>query len=199
MNQNTNNNTDAFVWTDELVAEYSLATQPLTIWEFKRSKQAPIEVERVKVNIYPIEQCRMTDGYYRHSIHTSIYLDQEKYESIKLCIERELNNDYFDNRRIQNRINQLKEMEEAFNDARLTHPMVGFKYDTFNDWCIKRHNENFPNSIPEKDCIAPTLERQYYKPYDTRQTVDNTEISDKAKQLANEIFLKVLNELDKSK
>jgi len=30
-----------FIWTDELVAEYSLASQPLSIFEFKRQKQQP--------------------------------------------------------------------------------------------------------------------------------------------------------------
>lgn len=34
-------NNDNFVWTDELVAEYSLASQKLTIFEFKRSKTIP--------------------------------------------------------------------------------------------------------------------------------------------------------------
>ena len=31
-----------------------------------------------------------------------------------------------------------EDLENAFNDARLTHPMVGVKYDTINDWLETR-------------------------------------------------------------
>jgi len=107
---NTNNNPDAFVWTDELVNEWSDHVRVIFNernnycgkWDsydtdfkkWKEKKQAPIE-ERFKVTLLEPVQ-RMTgvskiDPYY--DLKTNRFIPKEKYESIKLCIERELNGD----------------------------------------------------------------------------------------------------------
>lgn len=66
---------DTFVWTDELVAEYSLASQKLTLYEFKR-QHTFIEVKKdneceilsfIDTNQNLIEKDIKSNCYYRDS------------------------------------------------------------------------------------------------------------------------------------
>ncbi len=61
---------------------------------------------------------------------------QKVLEIIELAREGEIDNDL---RSIRHRVEQLLELEyqqhfSTFNESRLTHPMIGFKHETFETY-----------------------------------------------------------------
>lgn len=53
------------------------------------------EDKKISVRVYPIEQAKGTDGYYKQSIHTSKRISsQEAYDKIEVAIENALNDKY---------------------------------------------------------------------------------------------------------
>lgn len=69
------NTPDNFIWTDELVAEYSLASQTLTLWEFKRRKASHTVREEVGWEVVRV----------RNKFHnTDKTFDLEEYEGRKI-------------------------------------------------------------------------------------------------------------------
>lgn len=60
---------NTFQWTDELVAEYSLQSQKLTIWDFKRLKQ--------KEETYLFTT---TDGIKKYEGDNAAFVDTKKWE-----------------------------------------------------------------------------------------------------------------------
>jgi len=73
------------------------------------------------------------------------YTVESKLALIKQAIEKILNEDdgcVFDAEKINAQIDKLKAMEDAFNESRLTHPMVGFKHDTFQDYLNSLTQQN---------------------------------------------------------
>lgn len=57
------------------------------------------------------------------------------YETIKQKSDTEEDKCVFNSEKLNERLEQIEQLEEAFNAGRLTHPLAGFKYDTFRDYC----------------------------------------------------------------
>lgn len=114
---------------------------------------------------------RCTDAVY--SFYTNVPIPEEKYEAVKKAIEFVLSENkpvaegqsLFNADKINDRIKQIEEMEDAFNEARLTHPMIGFKHTTFEDYINSKspltkypnQDKNF-NGICEILGIKPPVE-----------------------------------------
>ena len=73
------------------------------------------------------------------------HLNQNKMTAVEYIKEKLLGNEYwYEDMTFDQIIDKAKEMEKeqmlnAFQESRLTHPMIGFKHETFLDY----YNETF--------------------------------------------------------
>lgn len=63
-----------------------------------------------------------------------VYIQQGIVGGYCYCVEFVEQTDWFEEVKELKREFTLEDMRTCFNEARLTHPMVGFKYDTFEDY-----------------------------------------------------------------
>ena len=156
--------------------------------EWFKEKQQPIE-ERIVVTVH--ELCNSQRELYGYAFHTPI-ISKEKHEAVKQAIEQVLNNEGFD--------------QYGYTLAEYWHGEY-LKLKELNSSPTPQ-----PQDTKEEQAVAPTLERNekvvcniegvHIPPFNNSylsgfKSKEKDSIEDKAKQLANEIFLKVLSELDK--
>lgn len=135
-------NNDNF-WTDELVSEFynwrvstgtGIYFDPIN--EFKKSKEVTVLPEKIEVKSFLfVGDDKNNDYRYEITFNRMLTMQDKaasKFESV--LNSKEEDKCVFDVDKIYDRIKHLNEMEECFNAARLTHPMVGFKFDTFQDY-----------------------------------------------------------------
>lgn len=142
---------DSFSWNDSLVKEFvegainvqdSIPHDVSIETGMRRFKQSKLSLkkERIKVTeVTAIDWYAPTekDGAYHVNVYFSNKVYKDKFPLIKQAIEEVLNEEREEIKFINYNLDvkyTRKELEEAFNAARLTHPLAGMKYDTFFDY-----------------------------------------------------------------
>lgn len=148
--------TDAFVWTDELVHEYlremvigKLGFESNHMDKFKQSKTTPKEDT---VNVSRIYYVGEQDGKLHYHLHVNKQIPEEKYEAIKKAIDFVLNDSpVFDKEKINSRLKRIHYLQALGCDliSRIYH-YGNFKAET--------RNERLLESVLNELQLYPTTE-----------------------------------------
>ena len=142
---------DEYVWDEDECAYYKNGNTLLSYWTSAHVENNPDwfrlklkEDESIKINCI----CYHSESVDKHPIYAFIAtkrINPDKYPLIIKAIETVINNnsewvDLIDDAN-NNRLYTItdmkytdKDMEDCFNESRVTNPIVGFKYDTYEEY-----------------------------------------------------------------
>lgn len=102
----------------------------LSLDKLPKEEQVPIKVEW-------FERINPFSDYYWYQFRTNQIIPNEKSQYVKSAIEDVINNKYKPWKMYQTGFTSeelLQARRDAFDESRKTHPMIGFKHDTFEDY-----------------------------------------------------------------
>lgn len=125
------------VWNDELVKEFGRWTK-----NYKSSKDTDKAFEDFKFSklnqskpiVVDIEKFPNHYFYKTEPETAGCKISKERLAEILIAENKKFICIIDEEHTLINNNSVIKELEECFNESRKTHPIVGFKYDTFSDY-----------------------------------------------------------------